>query len=99
MRGYQKELQNSVEGMSWWKKNVFVGKESNQVETDIKKIYEIRDDGFDDLRLNLARWSEEITRGRDAGPDQAVVYYREQEGRGALKAYYTSDLQVIGVGP
>ena len=49
--------------------------------------------------LNLARWSEEITRGRDAGPDQAVVYYREQEGRGALKAYYTSDLQVIGVGP
>lgn len=99
VRGYQKELQNSVEGMSWWKKNVFVGKESNQAETDIKKIYEIRDDGFDDLRLNLARWSEEITRGRDAGPDQAVVYYREQEGRGTLKAYYTSDLQVIGVGP
>ena len=99
VRGYQKELQNSVEGMSWWKKNVFVGKESNQAETDIKKIYEIRDDGFDDLRLNLARWSEELTRGRDAGPDQAVVYYREQEGRGALKAYYTSDLQVIGVGP
>ena len=95
VRGYQKELQDSVEGMGWWKKNVFAGREHSEAESGIKKIHEIRADRLVELRLNLARWSEELARGRDPGPDQAAVYYREEEGRGALKAYYTSDLQVL----
>ena len=95
VRGYQKELQDSVEGMSWWKKNVFAGKEHSEAEAGINKIHEIRSDHLVELRLNLARWSEELAQGRDAGTEQAVVYYREEEGRGALKAYYTSDLQLV----
>ena len=95
VRDYQKELQDSVEGMGWWKKNVFAGKEHNQAEADIKKIHEIRSDHLVELRLNIARWSEDLASGRDIGQDQAVVYYREQEGKGDLRAYYTSDLQVV----
>ncbi len=95
VRGYQKELQDSVEGMSWWKKNVFAGKESSEAEADINKIHELRADRLIELRLNLARWSEELAQGRDPGPEQAAVYYREKDGRGALKAYYTSDLKVV----
>lgn len=95
VRGYQKELQDSVEGMGWWKKNVFAGKEHSQAEADINKIHELRADRLVELRLNIARWSEELGRGRDSGLEQAVVYYREEEGRGALKAYYTSDLKVL----
>ena len=95
VRDYQKELQDSVEGMGWWKKNVFAGKEHSEAESGIKKIHEIRSDHLVELRLNIARWSEDLASGKDAGQDQAVVYYREQDGKGALKAYYTSDLQVV----
>ena len=95
VRGYQKELQHAVEGMSWWKKNISARKDRKGLETDIKEIHEIRDDRLDTLRLNIARWSDDLAQGRDAGQDHAVLYYREQGGTGALRAYYTSDLQLV----
>ena len=93
VKGYQEQLMRSVEGMSWWKRNVFAKSEHRQKEKDIISIGEIRTDHIDDLRLNVARWSQDFA-GRDAGQEQSVVYYRENDGKGNVKAHYTSDLQL-----
>ena len=93
VQGYQEQLKESVDGMSWWKRNVFAKSERRQKEKDIESIGAIRMDGLDDLRLNVAHWSNNLA-GRDAGQEQSVVYYRENAGKGDVKAYYTSDLQL-----
>ena len=93
MQGYQEQLKESVDGMSWWKRNVFATGERRQKEKDITSIGAIRADSLDNVRLNIAHWSQDLA-GRDAGQEQAVVYYREHAGKGNVKAYYTSDLQL-----
>ena len=81
VQGYQEQLKESVDGMSWWKRNVFAKSERRQKEKDITSIGAIRTDGLDDLRLNIAHWSHDLG-GQDAGQEQSV------------EAYYTSDLQL-----
>ena len=93
VKDYQEQLMKSVDGMNWWKRNVFATSEYGQKEKDIISIGEIRTDHIDDLRLNVARWSQDFA-GRDAGQEQSVVYYRENAGKGNVKAHYTSDLQL-----
>ena len=93
VQGYQEQLKESVDGMSWWKRNVFATDERRQKEKDITSIGAIRADSLDNVRLNIAHWSQDLA-GRDAGQEQSVVYYRENAGKGNVKAYYTSDLQL-----
>ena len=93
VQGYQEQLKESVDGMSWWKRNVFATGERRQKEKDITSTGAIRADSLDNLRLNIAHWSQDLA-GRDAGQEQSVVYYRENAGKGNVKAYYTRDLQL-----
>ena len=60
VQGYQEQLKESVDGMSWWKRNVFAKSERRQKEKDITSIGAIRTDGLDDLRLNIAHWSHDL---------------------------------------
>ena len=93
VRRYEKELQESVDGMGWWKRNVFSRKKRKQIDTEVGSIRAIRDDKLDMMRLNIARWSEEMKLERDNGHEHSVVYFREHQGKGELKAYYTNDWQ------
>ena len=93
VQGYQEQLKKSVDGMSWWKRNVFAKREHRQKEKDIKSISAIRTGRLNEVQLNVARWSQDLG-GQDAGQEQSVVYYREHAGKGNVKAYYTSDLQL-----
>ena len=93
VQDYQEQLKRSVEGMSWWKRHVFTRGEHERQQAGIRSIDAIRADRLDALRLNIARWSPDLG-GQDAGHEQSVVYYREHAGKGDLKAYYTSDLQL-----
>ena len=94
VKKYERELQHAVEEMRWWRKNVFARREYNRKDKDIKKVRKIRDDSLDKARLNLTRWSERLAGMNDAGLEQLVLYYRDQDGKGELKAYYTSDWQL-----
>ena len=100
VQGYQEQLKESVDGMSWWKRNVFATGERRQKEKDITSTARMRfariagqEQSVDNLRLNIAHWSQDLA-GRDAGQEQSVVYYRENAGKGNVKAYYTRDLQL-----
>ena len=93
VKDYQEQLKKSVDGMSWWKRNVFAKSERRQKEKDIESISAIRTGRLNEVQLNVARWSQDLG-GQDAGQEQSVVYYRENAGKGNVKAYYTSDLQL-----
>ena len=93
VQDYHEQLKHSVEGMSWWKRHVFTRDAHERQQAGIRSIDAIRADRLDGLRLNIARWSQDLA-GHDAGHEQSVVYYREHTGTGDVKAYYTSDLHV-----
>lgn len=46
------------------------------------------------LRPYIAEWLDDLASQKDVGQKQAIIYYRENGGRGDLKAYYTSDWQL-----
>lgn len=94
VKRYQEEMQASVDNMGWWKSNVFRRKERKITEADIKEAQSIRDDRLELVRISLARWTDNIHLGEDRGPSQSVLYYRDNKGKGDLKAYYTSDWQL-----
>ena len=94
VKKYEKELQHSVDKMRWWRKNVFTRREYKRKVETREKVREIRDDSLDKARLNIARWSEHLAGINDAGLEQSVLYYRDQDGKGEIKAYYTSDWQL-----
>lgn len=93
VKAYQKQLESSVAGMGWWKRNVFARGDKGKKEQEIDSLKEIRTEQLGQVRLNIARWSADFASGRDAGHEQSVIYYRDRGGKGDLKAYYTSDLR------
>ena len=48
----------------------------------------------DTLLPNIAGWTDDPVLGKDSGQKQSVFFYRENDGKGELKAYYTSDWQL-----
>ena len=94
VKEYEDKLRVSVEEMDWFDRNISAGKEHDKKGQLIEKIRTIRDDSLEPIRLSVARWSERLDSMKDSGLEQSVLYYREDNGGGELKAYYTSDWQL-----
>ena len=92
VKDYQKQLKDSVDGMSWWARNIFKRKAKKQIEEEKEKIGEIYEGGVEPLRRDIESWRKELEAARDVGKAYSVVYYRERAGKGDLRAYYTSDV-------
>ena len=90
---YQKELEQSVEDMGWWKRNVARRKDRKMLEESAEETQRIRTDQLQPVLTDIQTWGDSIEHGDD-GLEQSVIYYREDEGKGELKAYYTSDVRV-----
>ena len=88
---YRDELQESVDSMGWWTRNVFARKQGKQAEQEIEETRAIHESDLEPVRLNIARWSEHLKLGKDSGHEQSVWYYRGRNGEEDLKAFYTSD--------
>ena len=75
VKSYQDELRESVESMGWWKRNVFARRKREKIEAEVESVQEVRDDGLDRVRLNLAGWSDDLASRRDTGRDHSVLYF------------------------
>ena len=90
LKQHQDELQKAVAGMGFLMKNVFARhkfkKTMAEIEATAEKVKQIQD-----------ILSSPVDPKSDDSSEQqhSVVYYREQNGKGALKAYYTADLKLV----
>ena len=85
----QDELQKAVDDMGFLMKNVFARQKFKKTIAEIeataekvKQIQEILSSPVD-------------PKSDDSSEQQHFVYYREQNGKGDLKAYYTADLKLV----
>ena len=91
---YQKELSQSLEDMGWWAKNVFRRSEKKDRDRKSGLVRDISDDELHPLLRSMQSWSDSMAESNDEGLAHSVVYYRDDDGKGELKAYYTSDLRL-----
>lgn len=93
VRDYREQLQDSVDNMGWWKRNVFERGTRVEKEAEIERVQSGPERRLATQRLDISEWSDDLASQKDVGQKQAIIYYRENGGRGELKAYYTSDWQ------
>ena len=95
VKGYQKQLSDSVTGMSWWARNVFRRKEKKDKEELVEDVKQIYERNVAPLHRDIDRWREELKAVKDSGTACSVVYYRERAGKGDLRSHYTSDVRFV----
>ena len=91
---YQSELKQSLDDMGLWAKYVFRRGERKELESAIASALEVRADDLAPVLSSMQSWSDSMGDSEDAGLAQSIVYYRDDDGAGQLKAYYTSDLRL-----
>ena len=91
---YQSELKQSLEDMGFWARNVFRRGERKERESAIASVLEVRADDLAPVLSLMQSWSDSVGESDDKGLAQSIVYYRDDDGAGELKAYYTSDLRL-----
>ena len=103
VKEYQTKMEETIEEMNWWQGTmpVWLGGRRNeriQKEQEIEEVRKVRDNSLDSVRMEATGLSsnlgEKVQSRTDPGPECSIVYYREDHGKGNLKAYYTCDLQL-----
>ncbi len=93
VREYREHLQGSVDSMGWWKRNVFERGTRKDKEAEIGRVQSGPEHRLATLQPDVSESSDHLAPSKDVGQKQAIIYYRENGGRGDLKAYYTNDWQ------
>ena len=93
---YQDELKRTLEHMGWWERTVSQRGRKKTLKKTSELTTQIRADDLAPVSSSMRSWSDSLagSHDHDEGLLQAVVYYRGDEGKGELKAYYTQDIQL-----
>ena len=65
------------------------------LEKRIRAVDTILDEGFAPVGSRMERWVSELESSAAAAREESIVFYRERDGRRALKAYHTRDLRLV----
>ena len=90
LQQHQEALQKSVNDMGFLMKKIFARSKFNKTAAEIEAISEKMKQIQEILSSPVDPQS-----GRSPEQQHLLVYYREQNGRGDLKAYYTNDLKLV----
>ena len=91
---YERELKTALDKLNWWQRNLSQRGARKALEKAERRALGIRANELNPVLRTMQSWSENLA-ASDAGAQQTVVYYRDEGGKGRLKAYYTSDLQLV----
>ena len=90
LKKHQEKLQEAVDDMGFLMKNVFARAKFKKTKADVEataeKVKQIQD---------LLSSPIDSKSGNGTEQQHLVVYYREQNGKGDLKGYYTDDLKLV----
>ena len=79
---YREHLQNTVDSMGWWNRNVVERGARKKKEAEIGRIQSGPERRNESLQSSIAQWSDNLASQKDVGQKQAIIYYRENGGRG-----------------
>ena len=85
---YRAELEVSLNAMNRFSPNVL---KRRALESAKEHATEMRNEEIERVRKAKKTWSDAVAETDDEAP-MSVIYYREDDGKGDLKAYYTGDL-------
>ncbi len=91
---YQNELNQSLEDMVWWERMYSRRDEKYELKSARALASELYSSDLIPVLDSIQSWSDSIGDLDDAGLAQSIVYYRDDDGAGTLKAYYTGDLRL-----
>ena len=91
---YHRQLQDSLGQMSWLQRNIFGRSRRKALEDAERKALEIRAEDLTPVLNTMQSWSDKLSPS-DEEAQQVVVFFREDGGKGKLRAYYTSDWQFV----
>ena len=66
-----------------------------KLEKTTRAVDTILDEDFAPVRSRMERWVSEFDSSAVTMPEETIVIYREPDGRRALRAYHTRDLQLV----
>lgn len=66
---------------------------ARELKARTRNIQHARKD-FNSARARIERWMDAFESATEETSQQCIVFYRESNGQGALRAYYTSDLRL-----
>ena len=85
---YRSGLEKSIDRMNWWNRNVFKRRERSK-KNEISEL--------DQLTTDVRSWEGDVEGetgdAADPASDYSLVFWRENDGEGKLRAHYTADYQ------
>ena len=82
---YRNSLRKSIDRMKWWNRNVFQREERRKNEKEISEL---------DRLTDVKSWEGESGAVTDPASNYSLVFWRESDGKGKLRAHYTADYQL-----
>ena len=91
---YLEAVENSLEGMGWWQRKVFQRGRGKELENTAERAKAIRDNELAQVQDTIGTWLQAMAERDETARRQSIVYYRDEQGKGEPRAYYTADLRL-----
>ena len=91
---YQQVLEQLLQEMGWSQRKVTQRKRVKALENAVERAKAIRDNELAQVRDAMKTLLQAMAERDETARQQSIVYYRDENGKGEARAYYTVDLHL-----
>lgn len=91
---YLEALEKSLKETGWWKREVIQRWRSKVMKKTAEQAKAIRDNELAQVQDSIRSWLQAMEKRDETARRQTIVYYRDANGEGEPKSYYTADLRL-----
>lgn len=91
---YLEALEKSLKETGWLKREVIQRWRSKVMKKTAEHAKAIRDNELAQVQDSIRSWLQAMEKRDETARRQTIVYYREEDGKGEPKSYYTADLRL-----
>ena len=91
---YLEALENSLKETGWWQRKVFQRRRGKTLESTTERAKAIRDNELAQVQDAIRTWLRAVAVRDETVRRQTIVYYRDENGEGEPKSYYTADVRL-----
>lgn len=93
---YERRVKDVLAKFTWLERNVWKRGTRKALQKAERRALGIRANELNPVLRTMQSWSDKLA-ASDEGAQQTVVYYRDDGGKGKLRAYYTGDLKLVPI--